>query len=171
MRKVRSDKKRDVKPTVSTYIRNNICTLANIVGLSTGDAGLILISRGMHNDDVMRTFQPLMISNFNMDNRIYVGNRECGPVKINYRGSVAKVSIKFPSDIFEELRCLAFSIGLPPTTTAALMLRKAMFCEPFMEEQKLMYFRYCKHVGQKDELIKFIATLQSSIPKTKGVIH
>lgn len=171
MRKVRSDKKRDVKPTVSTYIRNNICTLANIVGLSTGDAGLILINRGFHNDDVMRLFQPLMISNFDINNRIYVGNRENGPVKINYRGSVAKVSIKFPAEIYEELRRLAFSIGLTPTTTAALMLRKGMFCEPFMDEQKRMYLSYCKSEDQKLELVRFIAGLENSIPKKKEVIR
>lgn len=171
MRKVRSDKKRDVKPTVSTYIRNNICTLANIVGVSTGDAALILISRGLHNDDVMRLFQPLMLSNFDIDNRIYVGNRENGAVKINYRGSTVKVSIKFPGDVYEDLRRLAYSIGLTPTTTAALMIRKAMFCEPFMDEHKRMYLKFFKNDDQKLELVRFIAGLEHSIPKKKEVIQ
>lgn len=164
MRKIRSDKKREVKPTVSVYIRNNICSLANIVGSSAGDAGLAIISKGFHNDDVMRQFQPLMISNFNIDNRIYVGNRENGPVKINYRGSTAKLSIKFPMDIYEDLRRLAYSIDLTPTTTAALMIRKGMFCDPFMDEQKQLYLNRCHDDEQKTELIRFISCLDKSIP-------
>lgn len=171
MRKVRSDKKRDVKPTVSMYIRNNICELSSIIGISAGDAGLSLISKGFHSDDVMRQFQPLMISNFDIDNRIYVGNRENGPVKINYRGSVAKVSIKFPADIYQDLRRLAYSIGLPPTTTAALMLKKAMFCMPFMDEQKRLYLYHCNHEAQRKELIRFIDHLEHSIPKKRGFIR
>lgn len=166
IRKVRSDKKREVKPVVSAYIKNNLYTLGAIVGLPIKDTALIMIQRGFYNDEVMREFQPLMLSNFDIDNRIYVGNRENGPIKINYRGAKEKVTIKFPGEIYETLRRLAFSVGLTPTSTAALMLKKAMFNESFMDEHKRMYLAHIDNDIQARELEKFIRTLHNTIPKS-----
>lgn len=167
VRKVRSDKKREVKPTVSLYIRNNLFTISRLTGMPVKDVALIMVNWAFYNDDVMRQLQPKMISNFAISNRIYVGNREPYPFKVAYKGATGKITIKFPQDIYETLRKLAFSIGTTPTTICAVLIRRAMFTPSFMEEHALRYKRYLKHPQQYEELYKFIETLSETIPQEK----
>lgn len=164
-RKTRSDKKREVKPTISAYIKRNLFTLAKIVDLPLKDVALIMIGDGLFDDRVLKEFQPLMVSNFCIGNTTYIGNRENHPISIKYRGGKEKISIRFPSIVYENLRNLSFAIGAPPTTTASLMLRKAMFNSSFMESHVIEYSRHIENVQRVDELKRFIEYLPNTIPK------
>lgn len=163
-RKVRSDKKRDVKPTISTFVKESLYYYAYLVGLPVKDAAYLLIKKGLRDDVVLQQFRHLFISNFHIENRLYIANREDGPVKVNYRGTNGKVTIKFTNETYEELRKLAFAIGLTPTTTAALMLRKTLFTPEFMEEH-IKQFRKIHDSFRMGEIERFVMSLPKTIPK------
>lgn len=164
MRKVRTDKKRDVKPTLSNYVKENLYHFAYLTDQPVKDAGFVLIKEGLRDGAIIETFQPLMISNFNLGNHFYFGDKTREPTKIYYRGHTGKVTIKFTNDVYDELRRLAFAIGLTPTSTAALLIRKTLYNLDFMDEHKNRYF---DHLGKERflELDKFIRKIRSTIPK------
>ena len=162
MRKVRSDKKRDVRPTVSIYIKRNLQTLKRITGLSLQDVSLTLVQNAICNDDVLRELQPFMLSNFVIENRVYIGGREGEPIKMNYRGETGKVPVKVPNRLDKDLRRLAYSIGLTPTSTTALLIRKAMFNETFMESHKYLYLQHIEDREQVEDLEYFFKGLKGT---------
>lgn len=163
VRKVRSDKKRDVKPTMSMYVKENLYRLAYLCDSPVKDIGFELVKRGLRDDRILCEFQKLMISNFKMENHLYFGNPDRTPQKVLYRGSTGKVTIKFTNDVYNELRHLAFSIGLTPTSTASIMIRSTMFHRDFMNDM----IRNYRFVGPKrsQELELFVLNIWKTTPK------
>lgn len=165
---MRTDKKRDVKPTISNYVKDNLYDFAFLTDQPVKDAGLILIEEGLRQDRILCEFQPLMITNFVMDNHFYFGDANRQPTKIRYRGPTGKVTIKFPNDIYDELRRLAFAIGLTPTSTAAILIHKTLYNRDFMDEHK---YQYLKRIGPSRfaELERFIIEIRRTIPNKKTI--
>lgn len=164
VRKIRSDKKRDVKPTVSSYVKDSLYYYAYLVGLPVKDAAFLLIKQGLKSEIILLQFQKNMMNDYHMPYRIIVGNRKGRPVKVNYTGPTGKVTIKFTQEVYEELRKLAFAMGLPPTTTAALMLRKTLFTREFMDEH-IKQFRRIHDGFRYKEIERFIDSLHEALPK------
>lgn len=131
-RKVRSDKKVDVKPTVSGYIKRNLYTYAYLANVPVKDAIELMIEKGLDNDDVLSLFRSALIRDFFIRNRVIFKHRE-EPAKIRYQGKTETVSTRLKRETYEELCELAFCIGHTPTSTASLMIRKTLYSRDFME--------------------------------------
>lgn len=154
-RKVRSDKKRDVKPTLSLFVKEDLYYYAYLTNQPVKDAALFLIANALRNEGILLELQPVMISDFIIENRIIKGNHTGQPTKIRYKGETGKATVKFPQPVFEELRNLAFAIGITPTATAAVLIRKGLYNYEFMEEQ---IRHYARRLDPKrfNEFVKFM---------------
>lgn len=157
-RKVRTDKKRDVKPTISYYVKESLYDYSSIIEEPVKDAAEKLVEVGLKSETILLLFQPIMIGNYRLENRFFIGNRPL-PVKIYYRGATGKVTIKFNQETYEQLRNLAFAIGHPPTSTAALMIRKTLYSYDFMEYFIERHLDYLDN-RRKVELQRFLREMR-----------
>lgn len=140
MRKVRSDKKREVKPTLANNLKENLCHYSYVTNQPIKDACLFLIEKGLRNDSILREFQKIMIGDFQTENKLYIGNRKGGfPVKLKWSSKNERVTIKIPQLVYSELNRLSFAVGLSVSATSALMLKAVISSWSFKDEHLMFY--------------------------------
>lgn len=133
VRKVRSDKKVDVQPTMSVQLKNQLYTLAHLSCEPVKDAAQRLCEKGLEESLIIEEIRQFFRRDYKFKNNITVGYADRPRLKLVLNGDTGKVSIKFPQPVFDRLCDLAFALDLPPTTAATILIKKTLNNKEFME--------------------------------------
>ena len=132
-RKVRSDKKVDVKPTISTALKEKLYTFAYLCNEPVKDIAEKLCTDATESkfviDEICKWFRRKYI----YSNRLVYGYMDRPKLKLITNGETSKVTIKFVQNNYEKVKELSNALDLTPTSTAAVLIKITLQNREFME--------------------------------------
>ena len=133
-RKTRSDKKRDVKPTVSINLKSQLKTFAELCGEPTKDVAEKLCLDATTSKVIIDSMAKWFRKNYLYNNTIVVGDAERPKLKVNIIGESDTVTFRLKQNDFDKLDDLAHALDLTPTTTAGVLFKVTLYNVEFMQQ-------------------------------------
>src|SRR3954452_15879890 len=122
-RKVRSDKKRDIKPTIPAELKNCIHSLSYITNTPVKDVGETLCEKGLQSRKVMEYLSQYFRRDLRFSNTIFIGNLERESLQNKYQsGKNERITIRFSQTTYENISNLAQALDVTKSKATALLL-------------------------------------------------
>lgn len=122
-RKTRSDKKRDVKPTISSSLKSCIYRLHYITKTPVKEVVEILCEKGLKSRKVMEYLSQYFRRDFHFLNTIYIGDFERESLQGKYQsGKNERITTRFTQETYEAISTLANALDVTPSKATALLL-------------------------------------------------
>jgi hypothetical protein len=122
-RKVRSDKKRDVKPTISSNLKHCIYRLSYITSSPVKDVAETLCEKGLRSRKVMDYLSTYFRRDLKFANTIYLGDFERESLQRKVQaGKNERITIRFTQSSYEHISSLARALDVTPSKATALLL-------------------------------------------------
>jgi len=145
-RKPRSDKKVDVKPTMSLELKELLYHFAYLSNEPVKDTAERLCTIGAMSEEVILNIRRWFRRDYHRPNTITVGYLERPRLKIIMKGETGKVTIKFPQTDYDIICRLAHALDITPTSTCTLLIKMTLTNRDFMESY---VERYLKDLDKK----------------------
>lgn len=122
-RKTRSDKKRDVKPTISVDLKNCVYQLSYITNTPVKDVVEIMCEKGLQSRRVLEYLSKNFRREFQFMNTIYMGDLGRESLQRKYQsGKNERITTRFTQDTFEIIKKLSDALDVTPSKATALLL-------------------------------------------------
>lgn len=122
-RKIRSDKKRDVKPFISVELKDCIYRMSYITRVPVKDVCERLCIEGMESNSVLSYLSQNFRRDIRIKNTLYLG--ELNRISIRKRNSCKnkeRVSIRFTGDMYESLSVLSYAMDCSISMATGMLL-------------------------------------------------
>lgn len=169
-RKVRSDKKRDVQPTVSKELKDCIYRLSYITDKPVKDIAEQICISGFRRKSVISSLSQNFRREIRVDNTLYLGDVERPTVRKRTRpGHSERITIRFKSDMYERLSVLAYALDCSVARATGLLLDASVREVDFINSFVKGYLT--EHVDEKrmEELKKVLRYINSNNPYAEEV--
>ena len=126
-RKVRSDKKKEIKPTLPTELKECIYRISYITGTPVKDVSALLCERGFLNHEVMNHLSEGFRRTVRLKSTLYLG--DIGRASLRSRllpGQTGKITIRFDQYTYENLCTLSYALDVTPSRATALLLHASI---------------------------------------------
>lgn len=142
-RKVRSDKKRDVKPTMSRELKDCIYRLAYITDIPIKNVAERICIEGLDKPKVISYLSRNFRRNLRIHQTLYIGDLDrISVTKRTSHSQNERITIRFKSDTHEKLAALAYALDCSVSRATALLLDATVreigfindFAERFLKE-------------------------------------
>lgn len=132
--RVRIDKKRDVRPTVHTELKEVIYNLAYITEVSVMDLVEEMTIHSLRSKRILSDLSPYFVRDLRINNVLYVGHRDAerlGPTSggINF----VRVKTRLNEDIFSDLSAIAYALDVRIARACAILIEDALHCQYFLD--------------------------------------
>ena len=141
-RKTRSDKKIDVKPTVSLVLKNQLFNLSQLFNEPVKDVAEHLCIEAAKSKLIIEDICQWFRKNYVYKNTVAIGDPTRPKLKIKSRGDTSKVTIRFKQNDFDVLSNLAHALDITPTGAAGVLIRMTLRNYVFMNEFVQKYFTH-----------------------------
>ena len=126
-RRVRSDKKKEVKATISIGLKDAIYRLSYITNTPVKDVCEFLVMEAMLERTVLENLSIYFIHPLKFEDTVFRGHLDNEPVDKRIRGErTGKVTITFTSHTYEDIYRLSYALAVSPSRTVALLLEQAI---------------------------------------------
>jgi hypothetical protein len=135
VRKLRSDRKRDIKPVVPADLYDCIARISFVTDTPIKQVGETLLINGLSNTEVIEDLSSLFRRDYNHTNEygdliLYHGDPSRTPIKMdNGDGDRSRLSMRFLREVHDQVRSLAYALDMTTSSTAALLIRYAFVYE------------------------------------------
>lgn len=138
-RKVRSDKKRDVKPTVSIELKDAIYRLSYIMEVPVKDVIERVCIDGLASRSIMEILAQSFRRDIRFENTVFMGDLSRPSLNVRKAvGATGRVSVRFASEDYENIRMLSYALDCTVSRACALLLETALshsdFITPFCRD-------------------------------------
>lgn len=164
-RKTRSDKKRDVQPTIPVELKDCIYRLSYIASTPVKDVSENICISGMLDSDVMEYLSRNFRRDIKIGNTVYMGDINRESVRKRYiRGRNERISIRFKQNAHENLSALAYAMDCSVARACGLLLDASVRNVVFIGEFTRQYIG--KHVDKERmrELKKVLKYINADNP-------
>lgn len=122
-RKERSDKKREIKPTISVDLKDCIYSLSYIINQPVKTLGEIICEKGLGSRRVIEYLSNNFRRDFKFSQTIFIGDmdRQSLQKKIQ-KGKNERITLRFNNQIYERINSLANAMDVTPSKATALLL-------------------------------------------------
>lgn len=139
VRKIRSDKKRDVKPTVPLALRECVDRLSYITNRPIKDICEEICIHGLYSRKVIELLSEKFRRNYAFQSTVFIGKLDREPAqKDSTKGIKHRLTIRFKQDTYEQINRLSYSLDVTPSRATALLLdatiRNSEFINQFLEK-------------------------------------
>lgn len=146
-RKVRSDKKRCVQPSLSLELKKELFRFSFICREPMKDAAERLCREGATSTLIFDEINQFFRRHISLENHHYRGQLERPRVNL-LQERAEKVTIRFTQSNFEPIYNLAYALDLPVNQTATILIKKTLNNREFMS----YYIQsHCKHLNEKEK--------------------
>ncbi|MCM3324769.1 hypothetical protein [Cytobacillus kochii] len=122
-RKTRSDKKREIKPTISIDLKNCLYRLSYITNQPVKDIVEILCEKGLQSRKVMEYLSQYFRRDYQFFNTTFFGQLERESLQRKYQSPKnERVSVRFTQLTYEDIRKLSDALDVTPSKATALLL-------------------------------------------------
>lgn len=125
-RRVRSDKKKEVKPLLSINLKDAIYRLSYITHSPVKDVCEQLCIAVMNDRKIITDLSMFFIRDIRIDSTIYLGRSENKRLKKRIEGARERVTIKFKAKDYAFIYDLAYALDCSPSRVVAVLLEIAM---------------------------------------------
>lgn len=127
-RKVRSDRKKDVKPTVDIELYECVSRISHITKTPIKDVGEIFCKHGLYSKKVIDNLSQYFRRNIQFNNTLYMGNRELLSERVTRKPSEnrTRITIRFRQEVYDHISDLAYALDRTVSTTVAMLLDAAI---------------------------------------------
>lgn len=166
-RKVRADKKREVRPTISIKLKEEVERLSRILDLPIKDLGAALCDEGTHNKDVVELLSPYFVDGVLLlvDNTIFRGGEDHEILNQFEDEETDRISIRFTQHKYTDIELLASHLGATPSRATAVLVDSAIRNVDIIEA---LLFNYNRRMtlddSTKKELKKFMRFVNDGNP-------
>lgn len=133
-RQVRSDKKVDVKATMSTTLKSQLYDFAFLCKEPVKDVANKLCIKGAVSDPVIRDIAKWFRRNYKYKRAIVYGRSERPRLQLTPQGDTGRVSMRMTNEEYDTLRNLAIALDITTSATATVLIRKTTLNNEFMNE-------------------------------------
>lgn len=160
-RKVRSDKKRDVKPVISIQLKKIIYSLSDICDIPVKDIAVILCEEGIHSKEVMGYLKPHFRRDIQLRNTIYFGNLDNPSLQRRKElGFHERITTKFTTADFENIAKLAHALDVTPSRATAVLINASIrdpeFIHTLMSKHSKRKRLSEEHQAELKKVMKYI---------------
>ncbi|OMC81837.1 hypothetical protein BK128_21445 [Viridibacillus sp. FSL H7-0596] len=132
--RVRVDKKRDVRPTIHTELKDVIYDLSAITGVSVMDLVEEMTMYSLKSKRILSDLSPYFVRDLRINNILYVGHRNAerlGPTSggINF----VRVKTRLNEDVFSDLSAIAYALDVRIARACAILIEDALHCQYFLD--------------------------------------
>lgn len=122
-RKTRSDKKRDIKPTISIELKNCIYRLSYITDTPVKDVTEIICLKGLQNKGVIEYLSQYFRRDYQFRNTLFIGSLENESLQRKYQSSKnERITTRFTQEMYEEIFQLSVALDVTPSKATAILL-------------------------------------------------
>jgi hypothetical protein len=170
MRKVRSDKKRDVKPTVPLALKESVDRLCYITNRPIKDIAEEICICGLNSRKVIELLSSNFRRNYTFRNTVMMGDLDRVSLqKERIKGIKERITIRFTQDVYEKINSLSYSLDVTPSRATALLLdgtfRNGEFISQFLEKHIVQEL----DVNRQRELKAILKFINKNNPYDKEV--
>ena len=126
LRKRRSDKKRDVKPTIDVNLKDAIYRLSFVTRTPVKEVCEELCLYSINNRKTRDNISNYIRRDIRLDNTFFNGNREREELPINTKGETERISLRLTSEVHEMVNVLAYGLDCTVSKACALLLHEGM---------------------------------------------
>ncbi|MGY3316880.1 hypothetical protein ACV242_005502 [Peribacillus simplex] len=164
-RKTRSDKKRDVKPTLPILLKECIERLAYVTDTPIKDVSETICISGLASKEVIEYLSQNFKRNYNFNNTIYFGDLSIESLQNEkIKGVKERISIRFKSDTYEQINALAYALDVTPTRATTILLDASIRNMDYIKAFVNNYLEDALSPGQKRELKEILKYINKNNP-------
>lgn len=159
-RKVRTDKKRKVSPTIHIRLKEAIYRLSYISDTPVKDIGEAICDSGLLSKEVIESLSKHFRRSVRLMNTMYMGDLAKPPLqKRSTPGTTDRITIRFPQHTYENITALAYALDVTPSKATALLLEASIHNPAFLNDFFKDYLQV--HLGDNrlkelNKIIKYI---------------
>ena len=168
--KRRSDKKRDVKPTISKNLKECIYQLSYVTNTPVKDVIEIICEKGLKSRTVIEYLSCYFRRDYRYLNTTFFGDLEKESLQRKYQSNKnERVATRFSNETYEEISNLAHALDVTPSKATALLLdasiRNSYILDAFVKVYLL------DHINQSrmKELKKVITYINKNNPYNEEI--
>lgn len=164
-RKVRSDKKKDIKPTVSIHLKETICRISYITNKPIKIVAEEICLLSLMDKKIIEELSTHFRRNFKYGSTLFIGNIELTSLqreKIN--GQSERITIRFKQDDSENINALSYALDVTPSKATALLLEYGIKNRLLINNYIKDYIKETIDPGRMRELKKIIKFINESNP-------
>lgn len=133
-RKRRSDKKRDVKPTIDVNLKDAIYRLSFVTRTPVKEVCEELCLYSINNRKIRDNISIYIRRDIRLGSTFFNGDREREEMPINTRGESERISLRLTSEVYEMVNVLAYGLDCSVSKACALLLHQGMNDFEFVNE-------------------------------------
>lgn len=133
-KKIRSDKKVDLKATLSVQSKERLRAFSAACNEPLKDVSERFLSLALYSRIIISELCVWFRRNYIYDNSIAFGDLDRPKIVVKSSGPSDVVSLKLRRPVYEKLCELAHALDIPPSTTVSLLLVSAMNDPQFMKD-------------------------------------
>ncbi|MEK3935900.1 hypothetical protein MKY41_11285 [Sporosarcina sp. FSL W7-1349] len=164
-RKVRSDKKRDIKPTVTKELKDCIYRLSFITDTPIKDVIEEILIAGSTNRKVISYLSRYFLRDVKIGNSIYLGDSDRMPVSKrtpNEKGE--RISTRVTESMHDSLSAIGYAMGCSVARATTLLLDATVRDTEFVNEFARTYIEANVDEKRMKELKKVLAYINAGNP-------
>ena len=164
-RKQRSDRKRDIKPTISHELRECIYRLAFITDTPVKDVAEAVCINGIHTPKVIEHLSQYFRRDIRFGITIYRKNPDCQPISRRaLAGQTGRITIRFKTDTYDTISAMAYALDCTVSRTCALLLDASVRDGDFINEFVRKYLEANLDAERVRELKKILRYVNADNP-------
>lgn len=164
-RKIRIDKKRDVKPVINIELKDAIYRLSFITYTPVKDVCEKMCVYVLSDQQAIEHLSKYFKRNCRMGSTLYMGHITNPGVSKRLKGITERVTVRFTHNVYESIAVLSYALDCSPSRTVAILLSAAMHNSKYVNKYTKTYLagelnenqmremqqviRYINFVGEK----------------------
>lgn len=121
-RKVRSDRKRDVKPTVDVHLKDAIFRIAFITNTPAKDVAEQICINGINKKEIIEYLSQNFRRSVQFGSTVYMGDIERIGIQKYSTDPKQRITIRFRKETYDRLAALAYALDCTVSKACALLL-------------------------------------------------
>ncbi|MGF9977322.1 hypothetical protein [Viridibacillus arvi] len=164
-RKVRSDRKIDIKPTVELELYETVSRIAYITNTPIKDVGELICRKGLYTKKVIDCIAPKFRRDYKFKNTVFIGNKNLlSERRKKTPGRKPRVSMRFDQELYNDLAELAYSLDAAPSGAAAILLHSSIHNTEIINEYISKYVHSVLDSERKNQLQLVLDYIQKGNP-------
>ena len=157
-RKVRSDKKRDIKPTVNVHLKDSIYRLSFITTTAVKDVCELLVLNAFENEAIIQNTSNYFQRVVRIGHTLFVGSLQNEKIARTIAGETDRISFRVKQDLYEKIYALSYALDCSVSRVAGLLLYESITDADFVEKYMERYINSLDKSRKKElqQLLRYI---------------
>lgn len=172
-RKVRCDKKRDVKPTIPIHLKECIYRLSYITNTPVKDVTESICISGLKSPKVMDYLSHYFRRGFSFENTVYMGDMSRTPIRKMYVNiDKERISTRLKDghgDTYDVIKRLAYALDCTPTLATAFLIEASIKNTEFVNDYVKAHLEEELDKGRLKELKEVLKYINQNNPYKEEV--